>query len=156
MKPVKWGIISTANIGVAKVIPGMLKSKDIDIVAISSRKKKTAEEWAGKLGIPKAYGSYEEMLADQAEADAEPHTHPSPPPGNHWQPPQRQRQQARGAGGRGGAQPAPGVERGLRLADTPQRQGGDGAHGRDWPDHDVVRFWQATRVNIDCARVQAT
>ena len=64
MKPVKWGIISTANIGVAKVLPGMLKSKDIEIVAISSRRKKTAEEWAGKLGIPKAYGSYEEMLAD--------------------------------------------------------------------------------------------
>ena len=64
MKPVKWGIISTANIGVAKVIPGMLKSKDLEIVAISSRRKKTAEEWAGKLGIPKAYGSYEEMLAD--------------------------------------------------------------------------------------------
>ena len=64
MKPVKWGIISTANIGVAKVIPGMLKSKDIEIVAISSRKRRTAEEWAGKLGIPKAYGSYEEMLAD--------------------------------------------------------------------------------------------
>jgi predicted dehydrogenase len=42
----------------------MLKSKDVEIVAISSRKKKTAEEWAGKLGIPKAYGSYEEMLAD--------------------------------------------------------------------------------------------
>jgi len=64
MKPVKWGIISTANIGVAKVIPGMLKSRDIEIVAISSRKRRVAEEWAGKLGIPKAYGSYEEMLAD--------------------------------------------------------------------------------------------
>lgn len=64
MKPVKWGIISTANIGVAKVIPGMLKSRDIEIVAISSRRKKTAQAWAQKLGIPKAYGSYEEMLAD--------------------------------------------------------------------------------------------
>jgi predicted dehydrogenase len=64
MKPVKWGIISTANIGVAKVIPGMLKSKDVAIVAISSRRRKTAEAWAAKLGIPKAYGSYEEMLAD--------------------------------------------------------------------------------------------
>jgi predicted dehydrogenase len=64
MKPVKWGIISTANIGVAKVIPGMLKSKDIEIVAISSRRRKTAEDWAGKLGIPRAYGSYEEMLDD--------------------------------------------------------------------------------------------
>ena len=64
MKPVKWGIISTANIGVAKVIPGMLKSKDLEVVAIASRKLKPAREWAGKLGIPKAYGSYEEMLAD--------------------------------------------------------------------------------------------
>ncbi|RPH73327.1 MAG: gfo/Idh/MocA family oxidoreductase [Hyphomicrobiales bacterium] len=64
MKPVKWGIISTANIGVAKVIPGMLKSKDLEVVAIASRKLKPAQEWAGKLGIPKAYGSYEEMLAD--------------------------------------------------------------------------------------------
>jgi len=64
MKPVKWGIISTANIGVAKVIPGMLKSKEIDIVAISSRDQKTADKWAKKLGIARAYGSYEAMLAD--------------------------------------------------------------------------------------------
>lgn len=64
MKPVKWGIISTANIGVAKVIPGMLKSSELEVAAISSRKLKVAKEWANKLGIPKAYGSYEEMLAD--------------------------------------------------------------------------------------------
>jgi len=64
MKNVKWGIISTANIGVAKVIPGMLKSKQLDVVAISSRSLKTAKAWADKLGIPRAYGSYEEMLAD--------------------------------------------------------------------------------------------
>lgn len=64
MKPVKWGIISTANIGVAKVIPGMLKSKDIEIAAIASRDAKTGEAAARKLGIPRAYGSYEELLAD--------------------------------------------------------------------------------------------
>ena len=64
MKPVKWGIISTANIGVGKVIPGMLKSKELEVVAISSRDQKTAEAAAKKLGIPKAYGSYEAMLAD--------------------------------------------------------------------------------------------
>jgi predicted dehydrogenase len=64
MKPVKWGIISTANIGVAKVIPGMMKSSDLEVVAISSRDKKTAKEWGKKLGIPKTYGSYEAMLAD--------------------------------------------------------------------------------------------
>jgi predicted dehydrogenase len=64
MKPVKWGILSTANIAVAKVIPGMLKSKDLEVVAISSRNLKTARQAAIELGIPKSYGSYEEMLAD--------------------------------------------------------------------------------------------
>ncbi|MEO9169332.1 MAG: Gfo/Idh/MocA family oxidoreductase, partial [Aestuariivirga sp.] len=64
MTKVKWGIISTANIGVEKVLPGMLKSDEIEIVAISSRNLKTAQSWATKLGIKKAYGSYEEMLAD--------------------------------------------------------------------------------------------
>lgn len=66
MQKVRWGIISTANIGVAKVIPGMLKSEELEVVAISSRSLKAAKEWARKLGIPKAYGSYEEMLADPA------------------------------------------------------------------------------------------
>ncbi len=64
MDKVKWGIISTANIGMGKVIPGMLKSKELEVVAISSRQLKTAKAAAAKLGIPKAYGSYEEMLAD--------------------------------------------------------------------------------------------
>lgn len=64
MKKIKWGIISTANIGLAKVIPGMLKSKHLEVVAISSRDLKTAKAAAKKLGIPKAYGSYEDMLAD--------------------------------------------------------------------------------------------
>lgn len=64
MKKIRWGIISTANIGVAKVIPGMLKSTELEVAAISSRKLASAKEWAAKLGIPKAYGSYEEMLAD--------------------------------------------------------------------------------------------
>jgi predicted dehydrogenase len=64
MKKVKWGIISTANIGMAKVIPGMLKSKQLEVTAIASRDLATAKKAARQLGIPKAYGSYEEMLAD--------------------------------------------------------------------------------------------
>lgn len=64
MKPVKWGIISTANIGVAKVIPGMMKSRDLDIAAIASRSLKKARTAAMELGIARSYGSYEEMLAD--------------------------------------------------------------------------------------------
>jgi predicted dehydrogenase len=65
MEPVKWGVISTANIGVAKVIPAMQKSKGCKIAAIASRDLATARKWADKLGIPKAYGSYDELLADK-------------------------------------------------------------------------------------------
>jgi predicted dehydrogenase len=61
---VRWGVISTANIGLAKVLPGMMKSKEIEIRAIASRDPKTARKAAKKLGIPVAYGSYEELLDD--------------------------------------------------------------------------------------------
>jgi predicted dehydrogenase len=64
MKKVKWGILGAASIAVRKVIPGMQKGSCGEIAAIASRDKKKAEEAAGKLGIPKAYGSYEELLRD--------------------------------------------------------------------------------------------
>ncbi|MCB9385550.1 MAG: Gfo/Idh/MocA family oxidoreductase [Bryobacterales bacterium] len=64
MQKVKWGVLSTAKIGTVKVIPGMQRGELCDIVAICSRDKATAEKEATKLGIPKAYGSYDEMLAD--------------------------------------------------------------------------------------------
>src|SRR5215831_11534732 len=69
MEPVRWGVISTARIGVAKVLPGMLRSRELKILAIASREEKRARRWARKLGIPRAYGSYEALLADpQIEA----------------------------------------------------------------------------------------
>ena len=64
MKKVRWGILSTANIGVAKVIPGMRKSHYIDVTAIASRDLDAARRVAGSIGIEKAYGSYEDLLAD--------------------------------------------------------------------------------------------
>jgi predicted dehydrogenase len=64
MKKVKWGIISTAKIGTEKVIPGMMKSKNAEVVAISSRNIETAQKAADRLGIKKAYGSYEALLED--------------------------------------------------------------------------------------------
>jgi predicted dehydrogenase len=66
---VRWGIISTAKIGTEKVIPGMLKSKDFEVRAIASRSLPMAKKAARKLGIPVAYGSYEELL-DDPEIDA--------------------------------------------------------------------------------------
>lgn len=56
--------MSTANIGVKLVIPAMQKSKYCEIVAIASRNIKKAEKVAGELFIPRAYGSYQELLAD--------------------------------------------------------------------------------------------
>lgn len=64
MTKVKWGILSTADIGMKKVIPGMMRSPDIEVVAIASRNLKRAQAAAAQLDIPRAYGSYEELLAD--------------------------------------------------------------------------------------------
>ena len=64
IKKVKWGVLSTAAIGVRKVIPGMQLSEWCEIVAIASRDGQKAESTARKLRIPKAYWSYEDLLAD--------------------------------------------------------------------------------------------
>jgi predicted dehydrogenase len=64
MKPVRWGILSTASIATRKVIPGMLKSAELEVAAIASRDAGRAEAAAAELGIPRAYGSYEALLAD--------------------------------------------------------------------------------------------
>lgn len=61
---VRWGILSTAAIGVKKAIPGMQKGDWVEVAAIASRDLRKAEDAARTLGIPKAYGSYEELLAD--------------------------------------------------------------------------------------------
>lgn len=62
--PVKWGILSTAKIARTKVIPAMMESPHIDIVAIASRDLSRAQDTANQLGILRAYGSYQELLAD--------------------------------------------------------------------------------------------
>jgi predicted dehydrogenase len=64
MEPVRWGVISTARIGTEKVLPGMKASPLVNLRAIASRSLRSAQAAAAKLGIPKAYGSYEELLAD--------------------------------------------------------------------------------------------
>ncbi|MDW7690276.1 Gfo/Idh/MocA family oxidoreductase [Flammeovirgaceae bacterium SG7u.111] len=66
---IKWGIISTAKIGRTRVIPAMQQGDYCEITAIASRNLAQAEEAAKELGIPKAYGSYDELLADP-EIDA--------------------------------------------------------------------------------------
>lgn len=66
MKPVVWGVLSTARIGIQHVIPAMRASPLVELRAIASRSLSAAEGAARSLGIAQAYGSYEELLADPA------------------------------------------------------------------------------------------
>jgi predicted dehydrogenase len=61
---IRWGVLSTAAIGTMKVIPGIQRSRLGRVEAIASRDAERARRAAAELGIGKAYGSYETLLAD--------------------------------------------------------------------------------------------
>ncbi|GAB0113629.1 Gfo/Idh/MocA family protein [Acidisoma sp. C75] len=61
---VNWGVLSTAKIGREQVIPAMQKGAVSRILGLASRDEGKARATAGALGIPRAYGSYEALLAD--------------------------------------------------------------------------------------------
>ena len=61
---VQWGVLGVAGIAVKKVIPAMQKGEWSEIAAIASRDQRKARDAAARLGIPKAYGSYDELLSD--------------------------------------------------------------------------------------------
>src|SRR5262245_40214181 len=60
---VRWGVLGVAKIAVEKVIPAMQRGQWSSVQAIASRSTDRAREAARKLGIPRAYGSYEALLA---------------------------------------------------------------------------------------------
>src|SRR6202050_5589849 len=66
---VRWGVLGVAKIATEKVIPAMRRGEVSSIRAIASRDPERARAAAAELGIPRAYGSYEELLADP-EIDA--------------------------------------------------------------------------------------
>src|ERR1700692_2998763 len=61
---IRWGILSTANIARKHVIPAIQSSRNGTVLAVGSRDSQRAREYANDLGIERAYGSYEELLAD--------------------------------------------------------------------------------------------
>ena len=63
-RKIRFGVLSTAKIGLKKVIPAMQLGALCEVTAIASRDLASAQKAAGELGIAKAYGSYEELLAD--------------------------------------------------------------------------------------------
>jgi len=62
-EPVRWGIVSTAHIN-RLVIPGAKASDKVELAAVASRTQERADAYARKWEIPRAYGSYEALLAD--------------------------------------------------------------------------------------------
>jgi xylose dehydrogenase (NAD/NADP) len=62
-EPVRWGIISTAHIN-RLVIPPAQASPKVDLVGVASRDQDRADAYAAEWGIPRAYGSYDALLAD--------------------------------------------------------------------------------------------
>ena len=64
VRRVRWGILSTADIAINKVIPGIRRSARGEVVAIASREGDRAAAVAARLGIPRAHATYEALLAD--------------------------------------------------------------------------------------------
>lgn len=68
MKKIRWGVLSTANIGLTQVIPAIGRADNAELTAIASRSERV-HEIAEEHGISKAYESYEDLLSDP-EIDA--------------------------------------------------------------------------------------
>ena len=64
LNKIRWGVLSTANIGTAKVIPAMQQGTHTEVTGIASRDLIKAEAAGKALGIGKCFGSYEALLAD--------------------------------------------------------------------------------------------
>ncbi|CAN5714574.1 Gfo/Idh/MocA family oxidoreductase [soil metagenome] len=62
--PIRWGVLGVAKIATGRVIPAMQRAAHCEILAIASRDGSKAEHAASRLGIPRAYGSYDALLAD--------------------------------------------------------------------------------------------
>lgn len=63
-KTLRWGVLGTARIATAKVIPAMQQGSAAVVTAIASRDRARAVDAAKALGVPRAFGSYEELIAD--------------------------------------------------------------------------------------------
>jgi len=64
MNKVKWGVLGTAGIAKGATIPGMLQAEHCELYAIAGRKAEKAADYQKTFGFRKAYGSYDELLAD--------------------------------------------------------------------------------------------
>jgi predicted dehydrogenase len=64
MRKVRWGILSTSRFAQTKILPALRGCAHVELAAIASRDLERARAVAAEFGIPRAYGSYDELLAD--------------------------------------------------------------------------------------------
>ncbi len=64
MEKVRWGVLGCANFAQRRTIPAMLQSPSVELAGVASRTLEKAESFRAQFNLPRAYGSYEEMLAD--------------------------------------------------------------------------------------------
>src|SRR5690242_3595182 len=64
LAPVRWGVLGASNFARKVSLPGMVRGPLTRVAALASRDIEKARTAAQALGIAKAYGSYEELLAD--------------------------------------------------------------------------------------------
>jgi len=64
MRRVKWGILSTSRFAQTKLLPALRRCEHVELAAIASRDVARARAVAADFAIPRAYGSYDELLAD--------------------------------------------------------------------------------------------
>jgi predicted dehydrogenase len=64
MQKVRWGILSTSRFAQTKLLPALRRCTNVELVGIASRELDRARKVAADFKIPKAYGSYDELLAD--------------------------------------------------------------------------------------------
>ena len=64
MRKVRWGVLGTADIARGQTIPGMQMAEHCELYAIAGRRMEKAKSYQEEFGFRKAYGSYDEMLAD--------------------------------------------------------------------------------------------
>lgn len=62
---IRWGVLGGANIAVERTIPAIAQTRNAECIAIASRDRVRAQEIADRLHIGRAYGSYDELLADR-------------------------------------------------------------------------------------------
>ena len=63
-RPIRWGVLGTAAIAVQRTIPAMHAAQSATLLALASRDADRCRGIASALSIPRAYGSYEALLAD--------------------------------------------------------------------------------------------